>query len=149
MTETPHLPPKPTRLKRITEPTRKPETSHHYKPPTKQEQKMKSTKRRSRGQNQRPNTTTVPKRPNPSGLYQTNSVRTALCSSCLSPVVALGSLSRGFSLSVVVASSNLVACETSGSRFGWLEAAIFNCPFRTTASLVHDLPRAAGAMLLG
>ena len=35
------------------------------------------------------------------------------------------------------------------SWVGWLEAAIFNCPFRTTASLVQSLPRAAGAILLG
>ncbi|CAF1923808.1 unnamed protein product [Brassica oleracea] len=35
------------------------------------------------------------------------------------------------------------------SWVGWLEAAIFNCPFQKTASLVQSLPRAAGEILLG
>ena len=35
------------------------------------------------------------------------------------------------------------------SWVGWLEAAIFNFSFRTTALLVQSLPRVAGAILLG
>ncbi|CAF1846646.1 hypothetical protein YC2023_052058 [Brassica napus] len=53
-----------------------------------------------------------------------------------------------FSISLAVLYESLVKWCTR-SRIGWLEAAIFNCLFRTTALLVHNLPCAAGVMLLG
>ncbi|CAG7877639.1 unnamed protein product [Brassica rapa] len=67
------------------------------------------------------------------------------------PLDCWARLSRSGGSSLVIISHNkcfwLKGCTRSWG--GWLEAAIFNCPFQTTTSLVQCLPRAAGAILLG